>query len=188
MSGPGSVHAVRRARRSRGQRGSVAVEFALVLPLLVMLLLGVTTTGLVYSDHLAIANAAREGSRLGSAISYSSTTAPVVTPTQWADAVQQRVQQVYFNGGSTLSTNQVCVLLVDPTTSPATVRATPTAQGSCGDEPTSPSGVSAGGCIVKVWVQKPGRVELGVIAVPAFTIRAQSVSLYGRTAGLCTTP
>ena len=66
MNGPRAAqrraHALR-PRRVRDESGAVAVEFALILPILVMLLLGVTTAGLTYSDHLAITNAAREGGR-----------------------------------------------------------------------------------------------------------------------------
>src|SRR3954469_19884434 len=93
------------ARRRLSEAGSIALEFALVLPLLVTLLLGVTTTGLVYSDHLAITNAAREGARLGAALDYSAS--------GWGTSVQTRVRDVYFNAGSTLTADQVCVQLVN---------------------------------------------------------------------------
>ena len=71
------AHAPLHPRRVRDESGAVAVEFALILPILVMLLLGVTTTGLVYSDHLAITNAAREGGRFGSAVNYNTQRHPV---------------------------------------------------------------------------------------------------------------
>jgi Flp pilus assembly protein TadG len=44
-------------------RGSVAVEFALVLPILITLLLGVLEFGNAYGAQLAITNAAREAAR-----------------------------------------------------------------------------------------------------------------------------
>lgn len=171
--------------RSRRETGAVAVEFALVLPLLVMLLLGITTTGLVYADSLAIANSAREGARLGSAIDFNS------DPTGWANSVQARVRQVYFNAGTSLSTSQVCVLLVDPSTSPETVKASPTTPSDCATDagkPASPATYSAGSCVVKVWVQKPARIDLGITSLPTFTISSRSVSMYGRTSGPCVTP
>ncbi len=59
------AHAPLRPRRVRDESGAVAVEFALILPILVMLLLGVTTTGLAYTDHLSITNARARGDRLG---------------------------------------------------------------------------------------------------------------------------
>jgi Flp pilus assembly protein TadG len=47
----------------RSERGAVAVEFALVLPILMMILLGIVEFGLSYSAQLTITNAAREGAR-----------------------------------------------------------------------------------------------------------------------------
>jgi Flp pilus assembly protein TadG len=58
------------ARRTR-DHGVAAVEFALVLPLLVMLLFGVVVSGLVYFDHLQLQSAARDGARAGSLVASS---------------------------------------------------------------------------------------------------------------------
>jgi Flp pilus assembly protein TadG len=52
-----------RVRRGRGEPGQAAVEFALVLPLLVMAVLAVIQVGLVVRDHLAVIHAAREAAR-----------------------------------------------------------------------------------------------------------------------------
>jgi hypothetical protein len=177
-----TAHAV--ARR-RTDRGAVAVEFALVLPVLVMLLLGTVTTGLVYSDHLSIANAAREGGRFGSAVNFcGASTCTVADTTQWADSVQARVRQAYYNSGSTLSASQVCVLLVN---SSGTL-ATPTLQGSAcsANVPANPTTIPSGSCLVKVWVKKPARIDLAVVSIPSFNIAATSVSFYGRVTGACT--
>jgi Flp pilus assembly protein TadG len=168
-----------RGRHTRGESGTSALEFALVVPLLVMLLLGVSTLGLAYSDHLSITNAVRESARLGSAVDY--------TPTgnAWGDSVQTRVQQAYFNAGSTISPSQICVSLVDSTD---TEIARPTSQGStCGTAPTAPT-MATGTCLVKVWVRKPARVTLGVLPDINITLGARSVSFYGRAVGSCTTP
>ena len=54
-----------RALGHADERGAVAVEFALVLPLLVMLLLGIATTGLSYTHAIGVTNAVREGARFG---------------------------------------------------------------------------------------------------------------------------
>ena len=165
------------SRRDR-EDGVAAVEFALVLPILVMLLFGVTSVGLTYSDHLSITNAVREGARLGAAIDYTP------GPSTWADSVQLRVQQVYFNAGSTLSTNQICVELVD---SAGVSRAVPTTQGAdCGPAPSSPSTVTTGSRIVKVWVKKPAKITVVIAPDYNLSIGAQSVSYYGRTSGSCT--
>jgi Flp pilus assembly protein TadG len=56
-------------RRRRAQRGAVAVEFALILPILLLLVLGIIEFGFGYHAWDATQNAAREGARLG-AVSF----------------------------------------------------------------------------------------------------------------------
>ena len=46
-------------KQRRNDRGAAAVEFALVVPLLGMLLFGIITFGLGYSDKVALVNAVR---------------------------------------------------------------------------------------------------------------------------------
>jgi Flp pilus assembly protein TadG len=48
------------------ERGAAAVEFALVLPVLVLILLGIVDFGLEINSQAIIANAAREGARTAS--------------------------------------------------------------------------------------------------------------------------
>lgn len=50
-------------RRMRGQRGAVAVEFALILPVLLMIVVGTIEFGRVYSQFQVFNGAAREGAR-----------------------------------------------------------------------------------------------------------------------------
>jgi Flp pilus assembly protein TadG len=47
----------------RSDDGAVAVEFALLLPLLIALLLGIMEFGLLYNAQVTLTNAAREGVR-----------------------------------------------------------------------------------------------------------------------------
>jgi Flp pilus assembly protein TadG len=49
----------------KSQKGAVAVEFALVLPLLLLLVFGVLEFGLIMSAKGVITHASREGARLG---------------------------------------------------------------------------------------------------------------------------
>lgn len=46
------------------QRGAVAVEFALILPILLMLVLGIIDFGRLYYTQVTLTQAAREGARL----------------------------------------------------------------------------------------------------------------------------
>ena len=51
------------ARTGERQRGAVAVEFALILPLLVLILTGVIEFGRVWSQYQTFQGAARQGAR-----------------------------------------------------------------------------------------------------------------------------
>jgi Flp pilus assembly protein TadG len=46
------------------ERGAVAVEFALLAPLLILLLLGIVEFGRAYNTQISLTNAAREGVRV----------------------------------------------------------------------------------------------------------------------------
>jgi Flp pilus assembly protein TadG len=46
------------------ERGAVAVEFALLAPILIMLLLGIMEFGRAYNTQMVLTNAAREGARV----------------------------------------------------------------------------------------------------------------------------
>ena len=46
------------------ERGAVAVEFALLAPVLVMLLLGIMEFGRAYNAQISLSSAAREGVRV----------------------------------------------------------------------------------------------------------------------------
>lgn len=54
-------------RRARYQRGQSLVEFALLLPLLLIILLGVVDFGRVYFAYVSVTNAARNGAEYASA-------------------------------------------------------------------------------------------------------------------------
>ena len=54
-------------RKSRDQRGVTLLETAIVLPMLLMLAIGVAEVGFLVIDQMAVANAAREGARVGAA-------------------------------------------------------------------------------------------------------------------------
>jgi len=47
------------------QKGATAVEFAIILPVLVMLLFGIIEFGIILYDKAMITNASREGARAG---------------------------------------------------------------------------------------------------------------------------
>jgi len=53
-------------RGTREDRGAAAVEFALVLPILLLLVLGIVQFGMTFFQWLEMEHAAREGARWGS--------------------------------------------------------------------------------------------------------------------------
>ena len=59
--------AVRRRRRS-GERGAVAVEAALITPLIVLLLFGIIEFGFVFKNYLGVTSSTRAGVRIASAM------------------------------------------------------------------------------------------------------------------------
>lgn len=68
------------------ERGAAMVEFALVLPLLLMLLVGIASAGLAYNHKLSLTHAAREAGRFGATLPVTNFT----NMNSWLDAVAQR--------------------------------------------------------------------------------------------------
>ena len=60
-SGPGGQ---RSPNAPRQDDGAVAVEFALISPILLLLLFGIITFGIVFAEQLSLSNAARQGARV----------------------------------------------------------------------------------------------------------------------------
>jgi Flp pilus assembly protein TadG len=76
-----------RRDRLRSQRGAELVEFALVLPVLLVMLAGMLDVGLLVQHYSIVTNAAREGARVA------------IMP-GWLEAdVQDRVNQYAVNAG-----------------------------------------------------------------------------------------
>jgi hypothetical protein len=71
----------RHAASDSRDRGAVAVEFALLLPVLLLLIFGIIDFGRAINDQITLTQAAREGARLA-ALGYS--TAAVTTRAQSA--------------------------------------------------------------------------------------------------------
>jgi Flp pilus assembly protein TadG len=54
---------MKRNRRREGEDGAVAVEFALIFPVLALLVVGIIQFGIVWSEYQVMQGAAREGAR-----------------------------------------------------------------------------------------------------------------------------
>lgn len=170
--------------RSRTERGASAVEFALVVPFLCLLLIGMVTTGLVYSDHLALTNAVREGARYGASADMTSGT--------WASDVRDRVKQTYMNHDG-IDVRNICARLINkdgPVAGSGLASLGDLPSADCGGEPsdsTFRSGMTTGSCAVKVWAKLPERISLVVAPDLTFNIGANSIAYYGRVTTPCPT-
>ena len=173
MLGRESCRHSRSPRRTQG--GAVAVEFALILPVLAMLIIGIVTFGFAFNDQLALTNTVREGARFGG--STDNTAA-------WGSAVQSRTVDLYFNSESPLQGGQTCALLISRESGSDTIEQS--SNGGCatggtpaGPIPATPGSVSDGQCFVKVWAAKPATLNW-VLFRTQVTLRAKSVSIYNR--------
>jgi Flp pilus assembly protein TadG len=66
---------------NHSERGAVAVEFALLAPILVMILLGIMEFGRAYNTQATLTNAAREGARV---MAISNNASDAISATQTA--------------------------------------------------------------------------------------------------------
>jgi Flp pilus assembly protein TadG len=92
------------------ERGAELVEFALVLPLLLVVFGGIVDFGLILQRHPVLSNAAREGARLA------------VLPDYTTDDVQSRVRDYVREGLSNSTANPTTTLeirRITPGTGPA---------------------------------------------------------------------
>ncbi|KAG8155451.1 TadE/TadG family type IV pilus assembly protein [Burkholderia catarinensis] len=85
----------RGARGKRHARGVVSLEFALMLPFLLMVLIGIIDTSLLLCDKAVITNASREAARAGVVLRV-----PMLTTTQIANVALTYTQNSLITGGT----------------------------------------------------------------------------------------
>jgi hypothetical protein len=98
----GTVDRVDRPFHLRLERGSAAVEFALVLPVIVMLVMVVVQVGMIVQTQLMLTNAAREGARAAAVAIESSeavSAALAVLPERVAGGARVTVERQIQVGG-----------------------------------------------------------------------------------------
>lgn len=105
--------------RRRGERGVALIEFALVFPLIVTLMLGMFTGGLAFNRNIKMTNAVREAARFGS--TYAPSTIPIPPPSTCCGIdywVNQVADAVVRNAEGDLDPNvpgrEICVAYVYP--------------------------------------------------------------------------
>ena len=99
-----------RSRAVRGERGAALVEFAIIFPVFMILVLGMFSGGVAYNRQIAIRNAAKEGARYGAPVPRLTTFASGTWASNVREVVRERSEQELELAG-------ICVALV--TGSPA---------------------------------------------------------------------
>lgn len=100
---------IRARRHARREDGQAYVEFALVLPLLLLILMGIVQFGTVFKDYIALTDAVRVGARQA-AVSRS-----ILDPNQRVPLVEQKMK----DAAGTLDTSKMVISVTpwDPETS-----------------------------------------------------------------------
>lgn len=91
------------------ERGAALVEFALIFPFFMMLVLGLFSGGQAYDRKLQMTHASREAARYGASLSEDEA---FTAPTTWATTVRD---VVVARSGGLLDADQICVALVSGT-------------------------------------------------------------------------
>lgn len=132
---------MQRGRRRRAQRGVAAVEFALVLPLLLLLLFGIVEMGFLLYDKAVITNASRAAVRQAVAFGEDSTGA---------------AQYMSVASATSVATSGFSSMLISPVpASAATVTVTMCTSAGSGCSAANSSGCTASGQVLTVAVSYP---------------------------------
>ncbi len=155
-----------RVSRLRGDEGAALVEFALILPFLLVVMLGTITSGFALNDDIQLTHSAREGARYGATVPEDET----FTTGTWATNVR-RVVVARFGGG--ITAKDVCVSLVvgSPATPLSASHTTDPGGAACYDD--SAAGVSA--ARVQVTASKDVTIDTGLYSVDV-TLDAEAVA------------
>jgi Flp pilus assembly protein TadG len=132
------VRTVRHLRRSRADSGAAAVEFALLLPLFLMLCFGTITGGITFSNKLALSQGVREAARYGATLPTAPTNA--ATATTFLTAVRDSAQGSDY-GDIGDDSPSYCVGFIPATTTASSwympANSNTATQGSCSGSPTT---------------------------------------------------
>jgi len=94
----------RLTRDRRRSRGQAMVEYAVAIPVFLLILLGMLEFGFAFSHHLTMEYATREGARAGAALANGSTQYPCAVVD---DQVIAAVQRVITASGSQVDINEI---------------------------------------------------------------------------------
>jgi len=149
----------------RNERGAVFLEFAMVLPLLLSLVLGIFTGGMAYTSKIGVVEAVREGARYGASLELGTGAGAVAA---WEAGIKNRV--VDASGGE-IGPADVCVKFV-----------LPTGGSDCGLQDPSGATNEPAVHLVKVSATKPAKVEFFWFTKD-LVLRGRLVARYERDTG-----
>lgn len=150
------------------------MEFALVLPLLVFLVIGIVGAGIVLNQRLSVTQAGREGARYGATIPIDQCT-PIgnCSGLTWAQLVQAVTVE---RSAGAVTTANVCVALVQgPGSAPVAIGSSFTTAG--GTSPCHVDRSSDSGRRVQVTISLPTQIETGVATIP-ITLDAEALTRF----------
>lgn len=175
------------ASRRSDDRGAVLVEFALILPILTMLLLGLVSGAIAWNENLALSQGARVAGRRAVTTPLPATQTSV-SMGPWLDAVANHaVAASEGKMASTVSGRAVCVAYVYPagTAADQTFKREVTGTGTptYGTTPCFEDGQSDTDRRVQVVLSRDAILDLGLRRI-ALTLRRQVVYRFEAHAGL----
>jgi Flp pilus assembly protein TadG len=157
--------------RARDERGAVAVEFAILVPLLFALLFGIITAGIGYNNTLGLADGVREGSRFG---------ATTLASPGWGATVKAQVMSLTNLSLADLPAKNVCAKLIQAPSTLVWGSTCSTTATDAGPEPATPADVPVGTCVVKVWARIDVPLTFVIAPTKKISVQRKSVSLYER--------
>jgi Flp pilus assembly protein TadG len=160
--------------RLGGDRGAALVEFALVLPLLVSLTLGIFGAGIVLNQRLSVTQAGREGARYGSTVPIDQCTPPAnCSGSTWAKLVQDVTAE--RSAGAVTATNVCAALVQGPGTAPTALGASFTTAG--GSLPCFVDESSDTGRRVQIRITLQTQIDTGLMTIPV-TLVTEAVTRF----------
>jgi hypothetical protein len=95
--------------------GAALVEFAIVLPLLLIIVFGIISFGLIFNDKLSLTDGAREAGRFGATLAVTNFATPPDSMQQWLDAITARaVADATGSLDAGVPNRTICVAYVHP--------------------------------------------------------------------------
>ena len=179
---PARLHAAISRRVAVDERGASLVEFAIIMPLLFMLIIGMITGGLTLSRQNSVENAVREGTRFGAVN-------PNTNLTTYLQQVLAQVESAATGDlGDGVPEKQICVAFIDASVvnlTPSTSQSGVTSLRKSGSTPASAKQACfqdnrTNEARVQVKAHRESEIE-GVFWSMSVDLDSQSVTRYERS-------